>query len=486
MTEGALGSAPRTSTASYAAIGNRFRWSLVNSVSGLAASMITLLAVSRVVEPGEYGRVAVILAAWGLLFNSVDWCGGLLMRFGPVELRERGTLGVAIGTRLVFAAPVLLPLVTVGPLALFFGFGWSPALSSLTALWFLVATAHNVLQWSAIAAQRFVPLAIAGVVVKITPLAAVGWAAFAGIPVRAELLVCATVAGHGLGALILAGALGRLVAIGRPDGKLLGAMWRYSLPGLLGLPAMAAINWLDPLLLDRWSTRADVGRYQLAYPIFTLFAMLGASLNSVLSPELVRRIAQRDFAAVERYRDRDQPLLALLLGVAAFGGACLAAPLARAVLPDRYAVTAELIALLSVAGGFLLAFWTMHPLVTATDSVWSLQLAIGCQAIANVVGDVALAHRYGSTGVAVANVFAWAAAFVTLTLQLGRRIEARPGALVPLLAAGVAVTLLLVENAPVAARIAVGAALFGTSGALGFRELQRRKQELQRQKKERQ
>src|SRR5437763_15877244 len=103
--------------------------------------------------------------------------------------------------------------------------------------------------------------------------------------------------------------------------------------------------------------------------------MLGASLNSVLSPELVRAGAERNSHALVRYRDRMQPRFALYAGLACFGASLFAAPTMRLLLPTAYAASAQLVALLSVAGGFLIAFWTLLPLVAATDRVWRLQIS---------------------------------------------------------------------------------------------------------------
>jgi O-antigen/teichoic acid export membrane protein len=460
-------------TAAYAPVARRFRRSVVSSVASLLASVLTVLVVSRRVDPREYGRVAVILAVWGLLFNSIDWCGGVVMRFGPVELARSATLRVTVATRLVFALPPLLLLAVAAPLYLCFGRDASPHLVALTAAWIVASTAYNVLSWSAIAAQRFGPLTVAGVVMKASPLLPVAVAIVRGRSVIAEEIVGAMLFGTIVAALILHRPLRPLLGSARPDRKLLSAMWRYAVPSLIGVPSLAAITWLDPLLLDRYGTRADVGRYQLAYPVFTVFAMLGASLNSVLSPELVRAGAEHGSLALGRYRDRMQPRFGLYAGLACFGGALFAAPTMRALLPDGYAASADLVALLSVAGGYLIAFWTLLPMVTATDRVWSLQTAYFIQAFVNVALDAILVQRYGSTGIALANIAAWSAAFVTLTLLLSRGIGAHRSTLLPLLCAGGFVTLLLLVDLPEASRAVLGIALVAGSGAMGWRAYRR-------------
>src|SRR5687767_14911661 len=86
-------------------VARRFRSSLLNGVTGLTVSTLSYLAISRSVAPAEFGRVAVVLAVWGMLISSIEWCGELLMRFGPIELGKHGSMRVTIATRLLFAAP---------------------------------------------------------------------------------------------------------------------------------------------------------------------------------------------------------------------------------------------------------------------------------------------------------------------------------------------------------------------------------------------
>jgi O-antigen/teichoic acid export membrane protein len=417
----------------------RLRWSGLNSVSTLVASALTLLMVSRYVAPAEYGRVAVILATWGLLIQPIIWAGSLTMRFGPEELRARGVLAETVGTRLVFALPGL-SLVVLGPLFLVLVRGWSPLLATMTAAWALASLAWDLMQWSAIAAQRFRLLSVASVLVKAAPLTVIGVHALVSFDISAEHLVGSTLLGTVAAALLLFAGLSPLVRRPRLSRALLARMWHYGRTALAGMPALAAIAWADPLLLDSFSSRAEVGRYQLAYPTTTVFATLGASFNAVLSPELVRANAANQPSVLDRYRRSHQPAGAVVLAMLGFGGACVAQPVVRALLPDSYAETATLVSLLSVGGGFLLAFWTLQPLVVAMDRMGSLLVGNIAQAVVNVLGDVGLGRCFGAQGVALANIIAWATAFVTLTLLLGRDGAASRRALAPVLGAGVLFT----------------------------------------------
>jgi O-antigen/teichoic acid export membrane protein len=450
-------------------LGGRVRWSLLNSACGLATSLAGYAVIGRFVAPAEYGRLAVILSMWGLCTSAIDWCGNLMMRYGPVELSRRDSLGATLSARLVLAAPSLALLLPGAPLYLRFARGWPAPLLALTVTWLLVSAAVGVGQWSAVAAQRFRPLTAANLVMRATVPAAILVLAAQGRAPSAESLACATVAGAALGAALLIAALRGLLALERPDRALLRSMWRYSLPSLIAAPSLAAMSYLDPLVLARSASHADVGRYQLAYVTVTVFGMIGASLNGVLSPELVGASARGERGAVDAYRLTHQPRLALALGLLPLAGACVAGPLARGILPQAYAPAGDVAALLCAAGGLMMGVWSFHPLVTVTDSVWALQLATIASAATNVALDLALAPRLGAGGVALANVAAWTVQLVVLAVLLRRRIGARLAAVAPLIGSAAFVSGLLAAGAPFALRAAVGAALLAAGGVAAWR-----------------
>jgi O-antigen/teichoic acid export membrane protein len=445
--------------APVASVGRRMRGSLLHQSASLLTSIGSYLVIGRLVDPAEYGRAAVALALWGVCAIPLEGTGHLLMRYGPVELGRSGSLRVSISTRLVFALPPLLVLLPGAPIYLVLARGWPMWLALLTIPWLLLTTASSVAQWSGVAAQRFGPLATGSALNRAAPVMMVLLLTARHVPVHGEALVVATLVGLAIGAAIPLVALRRLIGIERPDPTLLRSMWRYCLPALLAMPCGAAISFADPLVLERWVSHADLGRYQLAYAVISVFGMLGASLNSVMSPELVRASATGDRRAIELYRTRDQPRFAILLGLGTFGAACVAAPLVALFLPARFAGAGEVVAILTVAGGFMVGVWSLHPLVTVTDSVWALQICSALGAATNLLLDLAWAPRGGTTGVALANVAAWALQFVALALLLRRRIGTRRIALAVLPPSGAAVLLLLLGGAPAWLRVAVGLSL---------------------------
>lgn len=458
-----------SSPAPVASVGRRVRGSLLNSLSSFAVSAASYVVISRLVDPADYGRAAVVLAVWGLCAVPLEGTGHLLMRYGPVELAQKGSLRVSVSTRLVFALPPLVILVIVAPWVLM-ARGWSTLLAAATVPWLLFTVLSSVAQWSGVASQRFFALTLGNVLNRSAPVA-IALVLFAlGLPVRADALVLATLLGLFLGSVVSLWRLRHLVGLTRPDRPLLRAMWQYSLPSLVAMPCGAAIQNVDPLVLNHFVSHADVGRYQLAYAVISIFGMLGASLNSVLSPELVRAKTEGRHDRFDIYRLRDQPRFAILLGMAAFGAACVAAPIMRTLLPPRFAGTAELVALLTVAGGFMMGVWSLHPMVTVTDSVWPFHLSTILGSFGNVIGDVLLAPRLGATGVALANVGAWALQLMVLGLFLRRRLRARIVGMVVLLPSGALVLALLLLDHPLLRHL-VGVAMLLLAAAGGFRLL---------------
>src|SRR5262249_33984475 len=137
------------------------------------------------------------------------------------------------------------------------------------------------------------------------------------------------------------------------------------------------------------------------------------------------------------------------------------------ILPASYRLTGDLVAILTVGGGFVLAFSTLQPLVTATDSVWSQQLATMLQAATGVGLTVTLAPRWGAVGVALASVAGWAVAHGALVLLLRRLIGVRAAQLVPLFALGALIALTLTTRLPAAARVGGALALFAVAAVAG-------------------
>jgi O-antigen/teichoic acid export membrane protein len=314
--------------------------------------------------------------------------------------------------------------------------------------------------------QAFRLRAVGNVVLKGTPLLVVLAPAAVPFHVRAEHLLCATVVAHLASAGLLLAGLGKAARPGRPDRELVSSMWRYVGPALVGVPATTLIAWADPLILSRFVPAESVGHYQLAYMVVTVCAVCAASLNSVISPEIVRADARGDVAVREEYATRWQPAMAIVLSACAFVAAAVAPPVVRFALGQAYAPSAELMGLLLVAGGLQLATATLSPIITAASCQRAAQIRNVAQAASNVGLDLALGSAFGATGIAVANIGASAVGLVTAHVLMRRAAPLRSAPMIAIVAAALAVAALALAGGSVAMRTVVAVAVAATFAAL--------------------
>lgn len=397
----------------------------MSTAASFITSAVTAIAISRLVDPAEYGRVSIVMSSWGFLVVPVNWCGAVVARFGPVELEHSGRMSRTLGTRLLFAIPALAFLAILVPLVVAPWAAWSGLLVALTFAFLAVSVLQDLTHWAGATAQGFRAMTVANVLTRGLPALVVLAPLVIPFSLRAEHLLSASVGATAVGSAFLLYALRAVVRIGSPDRKLLRAMWRYIAPALVGVPAASLIMWVDPIVLSRFVSRSEVGHYQLAYLVLTVSAMAGTSLNAVLSPDLVRATARGDVGKLAVFIGRYQPRLTQVFGLAAFAGACVAEPVVLLVVGPHFAPSAKIAAILCVAAGFQMATSTMYTVVTATDGQAAVQTSAVLQAAVNVVGDVLLGSRFGAPGVAVANVVAWVIGGVSLALLLRRKATIR-------------------------------------------------------------
>jgi len=450
----------------------RIGWSAASTAAGFLASAVTSIAIGRLVDPAEYGRASVVMASWGFLVVPLNWCGSVIARFGPVELERSGRISRTLGTRLLFTAPALALLAVLVPFVVAPWAGWSGLLLGLTCAFLAATVLQDLAYWAGIATQGFRAMTVGNVLTRALPALVVLAPAVLPFTVRAEHLLGASVVAIATGSSFLLVALRAVARVGRPDRALLGQMWRYIAPALVGVPAASLIMWADPIVLSRFVSRAEVGHYQLAYLVMTVSAMAAASLTAVLSPELVRANARGDPEKQVLYVRRYQPRLVQAFGLAAFAVACVAEPLVLLVVGPQFAPSGRLAAVLCVAAGFQMATSTLYAVVTACDGQPAVQTSNVLQAVVNVGGDILLGSRLGGIGVALANVVAWLVGGVSLSLLLRGKATIRLGPWALLAGLAPAIILLASSAPPLWSRL-VAAGCLGGAAALTAADLLR-------------
>lgn len=440
----------------------RVGWSTVSTVAALVASAVTSIAISRVVDPAEYGRASVMYSIWGFLIIPINWCGSLVARFGPAELERSGRVSQTLGTRLVFAVPALVVLAGVVPFIARWA-GWTGFLLALTCMYLVLSFAQDLGHWTVVATQRFRAMTVANVFMRGLPVLVVLAPAVVPFRVRAEHLLGASVGALAVGCWFLLVSLRPIARIGRPDRALLRAMWRYIAPALVGVPAVSLITFVDPIILSRFVSGAEVGHYQLAYLVMNISVMAAASLTAVLSPELVRANTRGNPEKQAAYVRYHQPRLVRVFGLGAFAIACVAEPLVLLIVAPRFAPAGRIAAMLCVAAGFQMATSSLYAVVTAADGQAAVQTANVLQAAINVAGDFVLGSRFGAAGIALANVIAWLISGVSLSLLLRDKAPIRLGSWAVLGAVAPFVLLFATSSPALWSRVAVGACLAGAA-----------------------
>jgi PST family polysaccharide transporter len=397
----------------------------VSTAATFVSAAVTSIAISRFVEPAEYGRASVVLSIWGFLVIPLTWCSAVVARFGPVELERRGRISQTLGTRLVFAVPAVILSGLAIPFVIVPWTGWSGVLVALTYAFLFVTIVSDLGRWGGSVVQGFRTLTVANLLTRGLPALVVVAPLFVSFTVRAEHLLAAWVVSAGVGGAFVLYMLRSLLGLDRPDRELLRAMWRYIAPALIGVPATSLIMWIDPIVLSRFVSQAEVGHYQLGYLIMNVSALGASSMTAVLSPELVRACARGDRNKLFLFVGWYQPRLVQVFGLLAFAAACVAEPLVVLVVGPKYAPSGQIAALLCVAAGFQMATSTLHTVVNATDGQAAVQTTAVLQALLNVGGDLVLGSRWGAQGIALANVLTWMVGGLSLSVLLRRKAAIR-------------------------------------------------------------
>lgn len=203
--------------------------------------------------------------------------------------------------------------------------------------------------------------------------------------------------------------------IGRPSRSLWVPALAFSLPLIPHFLFGVVLNLADRVILERYTTVAEVGRYSLAYQLSWGAGALALALNHVWGPILYRRQEQHGTASADR-------LTALASGPAAAATAALAvlSVIGAQIVYDllRDSGKPDLIVFAAVAAGSVMfgAYLINVGPVFLRDLTWLIPLATGTGAAVNVATNFALVPEYGATGAAIATFVAYGASAATIAV----------------------------------------------------------------------
>ena len=443
---------------------------IARGLPGIAA-FVAIPVFTRLLDPAEYGRYALVSATVGLL-NALlfQWLRLALVRYLPAFKDDPSLLK---STLLAAELRLIAVVAAVGGLA---------CLVPAAAPWRAVVAACVVV----LAAQAIFELFLEHARAQIEP-----WRYMSLLLARSALATA-------LGAVLIVLGLGWWGPVaGLALGMAVPAVWAYfrdwrgvplrvdpvtfrklcayGIPLSITVALTVVISSSDRFVIA-WALGDDAaGLYSVAVDFTTqTLTLLMMVVYLAMFPLAVRAYENEGRAAAQEQMRHNATLL-LLVGVPAVVGLVVLAPgVSHAFFGERFRAAASAVIPLVALGSFLAGLKAYHfdsafQFVHKTaHQVWIVLVA----AVVNVTLNLLVVRRLGINGSAAASVFAYAVS-IALTVVVGRRHFTLPFPLVPLAQVTASAALMAAALwpfrhslgvAPLAAQVCSGAVVYG--GAL--------------------
>lgn len=407
----------------------------------IALSLAISVVLTRRLGAETFGRLALLLMASQVLsFFAANWTHIGCVRFGAREFASSRTVAATVWTR----AWLMLPwAVTAGvalavwrtPLAAYLGIApWG-----LAVIFSHFLAAYAVALLGAVFQSRD-QMRYYGVTLfleKAVMLAAVALSPMAWIRNPLGVLVAYAVSD---GLIVTVGwSVAGWQSLWPPtvDRRLLGEMWRFSLPLIISVwTGWLGTCWLDYVMIKWYLPLKELGWYALASQLGGAAQQVTIIFSTLLLPQASVMVANRDTEGIRRFLTRLLPFW--LLGAAAFFS--LALLVIHPVVPLAFGAgfngAVPPLALLMIASSGLALYNGLTPLMCAYGATWILAGICVFSAAANVCLNRWWIPAYGINGAAAATVVAY---WLSAGLVFGwvqRRVRC---SLLPLLACSVPV-----------------------------------------------
>ncbi len=387
-------------------------------IPGLVA-FLAIPVFSRLLDPEEYGRYAVVVAIVATLNAGLfQWLRLSLVRFLPAQDvpsdRLKSTLASA-SLLLVAILGVVAVLLCFTPHAA----GWR---SAIGACWVLVS------------AQALFDICCEATRAALSPLR------YMALQVTRTLLWLAAgvgliTAGWGWKGPIIGLAIAMLVAvltIGiidwrgirlRIDRALLVRVFRYGMPISLTVLLVVILTSIDRWMLAGYHGERAAGVYSVAVDFVTqTIVLLMLAVNMAVFPVAVRAWEQFGSEEAMRHMASNISLLAAVGVPAATGAAVLAPGLATCLLGPDFREAAIVLIPVAAIGGVLASIKAYHfdaafQFVSRTMDQVYVAVGVG---IVNVILNLLLIPRMGPMGACISTVTSFVIAIVA-TVIVGRR-----------------------------------------------------------------
>lgn len=317
-------------------------------VTVLQLLQVTILA--RVLDPADFGLMALVLLVYGFVQAFVDMgVGNAVIHFKDLDKRHLSSvywLNVVVGAVLFLAVAGAAPWI-----ALFFEDPRLVGLLRLTAVGFLVVPAGQLHQVLLQRELRFNELAKVEVVSAVAGIAAAVGTALSGVGAYAIVWG------------MLASALVRAILVARAGMRTWRPEWRFRFDRELapvfsfGMYQMGqrSVNYfsgrLDYLVLGKFFGAETLGAYSLAYQLVLMpLERINPIVNRVAFPIFAKR--QDDDAGLRRGYVEVGKVLSLASFPLLAGAALLASLLIPVVFGDQWVLAVQLLPLLAFVGLF--------------------------------------------------------------------------------------------------------------------------------------
>jgi O-antigen/teichoic acid export membrane protein len=384
-----------------------------------------LAVFTRLLDPQEYGRYAMVIAAVGFA-NGVlfQWVHLSLLRYLPGYNGERERF---LST--VMAGFALMMLLSALPALALWRFLPDPAIRPLIGLGLLLLWASAWYDTNQqLKTAQLQPLIYGYLTMSKATLWLLLGSLFSWWGFGAEGLIWALLGGMLLSVLMFSQSAWRGVRAAKLDAALFRQLLRYGLPLTAGFALSITISSSDRLLLGWLRGSDEAGLYAVAYdlPTYTL-GVIFTIINLAAFPLAIRALEQDGPEAARAQLHKNFLLLAGIAIPAAVGIAALATPIANLLFGEQFSRAAgQIMPWIAIAAGLsaLKSGYFDHAFTLGQRTFGMVKVLLAAASL-NLLLNKLLIPDFGYMGAAYATLAAYALGLLLSALR-GRALFRLP------------------------------------------------------------
>lgn len=397
----------------------------------LAATLVG--AIALYFPPEEFGKYSLVFSAIQIGCAAIlSWPNQAYLRFGRESFRSTGSLGVALGARLLMHGVLILVMLGVIVIA-------SPLLAGrigvsidnlqrFFVLAVLVVPLSEIGLISAQACGRFFAYGLAPVIQRILQMGAL-LAVMIGQPPDWELLLVFSLLGYLAVALLAWSNIPRKALQITMSVPVVLRMLRYAWSLPLATLGAFLLQWMDLWFISANINEAAVGHYAWAYNFTLLVTSVLVPLAAVLAPRAIDMELDKHFEGIRE-------LLKAIFAICMLTGALLPvmvgalALIGCGLVPSKYLMSLPIVLVLTAALLCQMGMAFVEPIVYAQEKlVPKMAFIVAIMVIVKAACNFLLVDALGMLGSAISTVMCYGIGMLLqwrlLRLHLGEKI---PGA----------------------------------------------------------